>query len=81
MSNQITGIDMLQLNSDRLSGSTGIFNAIKLLCHAMVLEVCMRPTYGKDPLYGLLLTFGAAMVLEESIRARGLFGKKSILEA
>ena len=34
----------------------------------MVLEVCMRPTYGKDPLYGLLLTFGAAMVLEESIR-------------
>jgi len=34
----------------------------------MVLEVCMRPTYGKDPLYGLLLTFGAALVLEESIR-------------
>jgi branched-subunit amino acid ABC-type transport system permease component len=34
----------------------------------MVLEICMRPTYGKDPLYGLLLTFGAAMVLEEVIR-------------
>ena len=34
----------------------------------MVLEVCMRPTYGKDPLYGLLLTFGAALVLEEAIR-------------
>jgi branched-subunit amino acid ABC-type transport system permease component len=34
----------------------------------MILEVCMRPTYGKDPLYGLLLTFGAAMVLEELIR-------------
>jgi len=34
----------------------------------MVLEVCMRPTYGKDPLYGLLLTFGAALVLEELIR-------------
>lgn len=32
------------------------------------LELCMRRTYGKDPLYGLLLTFGAAMVLEESIR-------------
>ncbi|WP_193368980.1 branched-chain amino acid ABC transporter permease [Pelagibius marinus] len=32
------------------------------------LEFCMRRTYGKDPLYGLLLTFGAAMVLEESIR-------------
>jgi branched-chain amino acid transport system permease protein len=28
----------------------------------------MRRTYGKDPLYGLLLTFGAAMVLEELIR-------------
>jgi branched-subunit amino acid ABC-type transport system permease component len=28
----------------------------------------MRRTYGKVPLYGLLLTFGAAMVLEESIR-------------
>jgi len=34
----------------------------------MVLEVCMRRTYGKDPLYGLLLTFGAALVLEEGIR-------------
>ena len=28
----------------------------------------MRRTYGKDPLYGLLLTFGAAMVIEEAIR-------------
>lgn len=34
----------------------------------MGLEVGMRRTYGKDPLYGLLLTFGAALVLEESIR-------------
>jgi branched-subunit amino acid ABC-type transport system permease component len=34
----------------------------------MGLEVCMRRTYGKDPLYGLLLTFGAALVLEEVIR-------------
>ncbi len=34
----------------------------------MLLEVCMRRTYGKDPLYGLLLTFGAALVLEEMIR-------------
>ena len=31
-------------------------------------EFCMRRTYGKDPLYGLLLTFGAAMVIEEAIR-------------
>ena len=31
-------------------------------------ELCMRRTYGKDPLYGLLLTFGAAMVIEEGIR-------------
>ena len=34
----------------------------------MGLEICMRRTYGKDPLYGLLLTFGAAMVIEEIIR-------------
>ncbi len=34
----------------------------------MGLEVCLRRTYGKDPLYGLLLTFGAALVLEETIR-------------
>jgi branched-subunit amino acid ABC-type transport system permease component len=34
----------------------------------MGLEVAMRRTYGKDPLYGLLLTFGAALVIEEAIR-------------
>jgi branched-chain amino acid transport system permease protein len=34
----------------------------------VVVEALMRRTYGKDPLYGLLLTFGAAMVIEESIR-------------
>ena len=32
------------------------------------IELAMRRTYGKDPLYGLLLTFGAAMVIEEAIR-------------
>ena len=34
----------------------------------MGLEICLRRTYGKDPLYGLLLTFGAALVLEEGLR-------------
>jgi len=34
----------------------------------MGLEACLRRTYGKAPLYGLLLTFGAALVLEEVIR-------------
>ncbi len=34
----------------------------------MGLEVLLRRTYGKDHLYGLLLTFGAALVLEELIR-------------
>ena len=34
----------------------------------MLVELCMRRTYGKDPLYGLLLTFGAALVIEELIR-------------
>jgi len=34
----------------------------------MLLELAMRRTYARDPLYGLLLTFGAAMVIEELIR-------------
>ena len=34
----------------------------------MVLELCLRRTYGKAPLYGLLLTFGAGIVIEELIR-------------
>ena len=34
----------------------------------LVLERMMRRTYGRDPLYGLLLTFGVAMVIEEMIR-------------
>ena len=34
----------------------------------MLLELCVRRTYGRDPLYGLLLTFGAALVIEEMIR-------------
>lgn len=34
----------------------------------MALELALRRTYGKDPLYGLLLTFGAAIVIEEAIR-------------
>jgi branched-subunit amino acid ABC-type transport system permease component len=34
----------------------------------MGLELCLRRTYGKAPLYGLLLTFGAGIVFEEIIR-------------
>jgi len=34
----------------------------------MGLEICMRRTYGKKAEYGLLLTYGAALVIEESIR-------------
>ena len=34
----------------------------------MLLELCLRRTYGKAPLYGLLLTFGAGLVVEEVIR-------------
>lgn len=40
----------------------------------MLLELCLRRTYGKDPLYGLLLTFGAALVIEELIRV--IWGSK-----
>lgn len=35
----------------------------------IVIERGMRRTYGKDPLFGLLLTFGAAMVIEDLIRS------------
>ena len=34
----------------------------------MALEVCLRRTYDRIPLYGLLLTFGASLVIEEGIR-------------
>src|SRR5450432_929270 len=34
----------------------------------MGLERCVRRTYGKKAEYGLLLTFGASLVLEEGIR-------------
>ena len=44
----------------------------------MLLEVTMRRTYGKDPLYGLLLTFGAALVLEEMIRLAWGSGEKQL---
>jgi branched-subunit amino acid ABC-type transport system permease component len=45
----------------------------------MALEVCMRRTYGKDALYGLLLTFGAALVIEEIIRVIWGSGEKQLL--
>lgn len=34
----------------------------------LILEFAVRRSYGKDPLFGLLLTFGSAMALEEVIR-------------
>jgi branched-chain amino acid transport system permease protein len=45
----------------------------------MGLEVCMRRTYGKDALYGLLLTFGAALVIEEIIRLIWGSGEKQLI--
>ncbi len=44
----------------------------------MALELCLRPTYGKPPLYGLLLTFGAALVIEELIRLIWGTGEQSL---
>ncbi|PJI43631.1 branched-chain amino acid ABC transporter permease [Ferrovibrio sp.] len=44
----------------------------------MLLELCLRPTYGKAPLYGLLLTFGAAIVVEEAIRLVWGTGEQSM---
>jgi branched-chain amino acid transport system permease protein len=45
-----------------------VFAPLLTACVGMLIELCVRRTYGKDPLYGLLLTFGAAMVIEEMIR-------------
>ncbi len=45
-----------------------IFAPVLVGLVGMLLELCMRRTYGRDPLYGLLLTFGAALVIEEIIR-------------
>lgn len=45
----------------------------------MGLERGMRRTYGKDPLYGLLLTFGAALVIEETIRTVWGSGEQVLL--
>jgi branched-chain amino acid transport system permease protein len=44
----------------------------------MLLELCLRRTYGRDPLYGLLLTFGAALVIEEMIRLVWGSGEKQM---
>jgi branched-chain amino acid transport system permease protein len=44
----------------------------------MGLELCLRRTYGKDALYGLLLTFGAALVIEEVIRVAWGSGEKQL---
>ncbi len=45
-----------------------VFAPLLAAAAGMLLELCLRPTYGKVPLYGLLLTFGAALVIEELIR-------------
>ncbi|HKQ71748.1 MAG TPA: branched-chain amino acid ABC transporter permease [Polyangiaceae bacterium] len=42
------------------------------------LERCIRRTYGKKAEYGLLLTFGAALVLEEGIRIVWGPGEKNL---
>jgi branched-subunit amino acid ABC-type transport system permease component len=51
------------------------------LCAAivgLVIELCLRPTYGKAPLYGLLLTFGISLVAEELIRIVWGTGEQSL---
>jgi len=64
------------LVSDYRSLSVGWRYAIALVVapaivggFGMLLELALRRTYGRDALYGLLLTFGAALVIEEGIRA------------
>ena len=64
-----------ELQAGYLSLPVGTRYAIALLLapilvglFGLLLELCLRRTYGRDPLYGLLLTFGAALVIEEGIR-------------
>ena len=45
-----------------------ILAPIGVALFGMLLEILMRRTYGKDPIYGLLLTWGTALMIEESIR-------------
>jgi branched-subunit amino acid ABC-type transport system permease component len=45
-----------------------VFAPLVVGLFGMVIELCLRRTYGKDPLFGLLFTFGAALVIEELIR-------------
>lgn len=55
-----------------------IFGPLLVAVLGMGIEYLMRGTYGKDPLYGLLLTFGAAMVIEELIRIFWGSGEQSL---
>ena len=55
-----------------------IFGPLLAAGAGMILELCLRPTYGKAPLYGLLLTFGAALVIEELIRHYWGTGEQSL---
>lgn len=45
-----------------------VFAPLVVACLGFGLELCLRRTYGKKKEYGLLVTFGAALVLEEAIR-------------
>jgi branched-chain amino acid transport system permease protein len=56
-----------------------VFGALCAGIVGMALEICLRPTYGKAPLYGLLLTFGAALVIEEAIRLTWGSGEQNLL--
>lgn len=49
-------------------GAALIIAPIGVAVLGMGLELGMRRTYGKEPLYGLLFTYGAALVIEEGIR-------------
>lgn len=64
-----------ELQAAYLALPVGTRYAIAVFCapvivgvFGLLIELCLRRTYGRDPLYGLLLTFGAALVIEEMIR-------------
>ena len=66
---EIAGVRTSRCRSARATRSRCSSRRSSSACSACCSSSCMRRTYGKDPLYGLLLTFGAALVIEEAIRA------------
>ena len=52
-------------------GALLIAPPLTALIGLIVERVLIRPLYGRDPLYSLLLTFGLAFIIEDGTRLSG----------